>query len=484
MKHRTKKKLKLKSVNVSLYGYFCLLSVLLIMLVDVVFYLVVSSALSEQAHRRVLTAGKDMVNAIDSCGGDDPFMGAFILKGSINRYREEGLEVFILNPDGSVILPADAELSDERFGDLSAKLAGVEEGGKITYSSYGFVSFSARVNLCGEKCMLLVSCPLTVVRQTVTAMQFYLLLISGIALLLALLISYSFSQKLTRGLQFTSDTAVKLAHGDYSVSFTNADYRELARLSDTLNYVRDEVKKSRDFQMEILANVTHDLKTPLTMIKAYASMVKEISGDDPEKRNKHLQVIIDESDRLTGLVNDILAVSKVNANLGDLNLGVFNLTEFLYGILNKFGYLGEQGYTFMADAEPNLYTRADREKIEQVIYNLLGNAVNYTGDDKTVYVSLKSNTDGTRARLSVRDTGKGIPKEELSDIWERYYRSRDSHTRPVTGTGLGLSIVKLILEAHSFDYGVESEPGSGTVFWVDFPSVSAEITEEGQGKNG
>lgn len=463
------RKLKLKSVNVSLYGYFCLLSVLIILLVDVVFYIVVSSTLSNQAHERVLSAGKEMVKAVESCRETSLVNSSYFLKGSINHYRNDGIEVYILLKGGDVIIPAESELSEERINDMLSKLEGAGEGEKITYVSNGFVSFSARADLCGEDCMLLVSCPLNVVRQTVTKMQYYLLLISAIALLLALLISYSFSQKLTRGLKYTSETAVKLARGDYSVSFTNADYLELAQVSDTLNYVRDEVKKSSDFQMEILANVTHDLKTPLTMIKAYASMVQEISGDNPEKRNKHLQVIIDEADRLTGLVNDVLTVSKVNANIGELNLKVFNLTEFLYGIINKFGYLEEQGYSFMVDVEPNLYTRADSEKIEQVIYNLLSNAVNYTGADKTVYISLKSNPDGSRARLSVRDTGKGIPKDELPYIWERYYRSHDSHSRPVKGTGLGLNIVKIILQTHSFDYGVDSERGVGSTFWVDFP---------------
>ena len=163
------------------------------------------------------------------------------------------------------------------------------------------------------------------------------------------------------------------------------------------------MKKSEDFQHEILANVTHDLKTPLTMIKAYASMIKEISGDNPEKREKHLQVIIDEADRLTGLVNDVLSVSKLQANMTELKLKVFNLTELVYGIINKFGYLQEaQGYSFMLDIEQNLYTRADAEKISQVVYNLLGNAANYTGEDKTVYISLKSSLDGKRVRF-----GKG-----------------------------------------------------------------------------
>ena len=297
-----------------------------------------------------------------------------------------------------------------------------------------------------------------------------------IVLLGSLLVTYAFSQKLTRGLKSMSDTAVKLAEGDYTVKFTNADYTEMAQLSDTLNYVRDEVKKSEDFRREILANVSHDLKTPLTMIKAYASMIKEISGDNKEKREKHLQVIIDEADRLTGLVNDVLSVSKLQSNIEEINFKVFNLTELVYGIINRFGYLQEsQGYNLMVDIDKDLYTRADEEKISQVIYNLLGNAANYTGKDKTVYISLKADLGGKRIKFSVRDTGKGISKEALPEIWDRYYRVKENHQRPVKGTGLGLNIVKVILQNHAFDFGVDSAIGEGSTFWVDFPAVPSEV---------
>ncbi|MDE7300578.1 MAG: HAMP domain-containing histidine kinase, partial [Clostridia bacterium] len=228
--------------------------------------------------------------------------------------------------------------------------------------------------------------------------------------------------------------------------------------------------RSDELQKELVANVTHDLKTPLTMIKAYALMVKEISGDDPEKRDKHLQVIIDESDRLTGLVNDILSTSKISAGLDQLNTKVINLTQLLCNVINSFSYLQDsQGYNLMVDLDENLYVTADEEKIKQVIYNLISNAVNYTGEDKTVYISLKYDPKTNCCHFAVRDTGSGISEEERAHIWERYYRSTDAHLRPVKGTGLGLSIVKAILNAHKFNFGVNSKEGEGSTFYVDFP---------------
>lgn len=452
--------------------YFCLLAFLLIFLIEVVFAIVITTTYENQAHERVERIGKEM--AIEAA---NPFSGN--LDNSFLKCRDEGVYVYLFSASGEVLAPSvvQAEDAEEKFMTVEAELGSSEPNSAVTYRTRSAISFAIKLRTANYgDCYVLATYSLDIVRNTVGTMQIYLIIVGVVVLLIAFVISYSFSQRLTSGLKSLSENAAVLARGDFSAKFTNADYKELAQLSDTLNNLRDEVKKSGDFQKEILANVTHDLKTPITMIKAYASMIQEISGDDPEKRNKHLQVIIDESDRLTGLINDVLSVSKVNSNLEELNPKVFNLTEFVYGIINKFGYLQEtQGYSFMVDIDPNLYTRADEEKIGQVIYNLLGNAANYTGEDKTVYISLKASIDGERIKFSVRDTGKGIAKEEINDIWDRYYRSKKDHVRPVKGTGLGLSIVKGILTRHSFDFGVESELGKGSTFWVDFPAVPANI---------
>ncbi|MGN0806647.1 MAG: ATP-binding protein, partial [Candidatus Coproplasma sp.] len=324
----------------------------------------------------------------------------------------------------------------------------------------------------GQQVKLVVRYPVGPVAASVSRVQLILAVIVIAAIVVAFFISYSLSNKLSSPLREISSTAKKLASGDYSVQFTSAQYAEIATLSDSLNYMKDELKKSDDFGKELLANVSHDLKTPLTMIKAYASMIKEISGDDKAKREKHLQVIIDESDRLTGLVNDILSTSKISSGLQELNKKVFNLTDLIYSVINKFSYLQDtQGYSIMVDVDPNMYTSGDEEKLYQVVYNLVSNAINYTGEDKTVYVSLKYVPQTNLINFSVRDTGKGISEEELAHIWDRYYRSKDSHTRPVKGSGLGLNIVKIIMQNHNFGYGVNSKEDEGSTFYVDFPYI-------------
>lgn len=471
------KPLKLKrinSTNTILWRYFTLFALGVIAVIALVCYGILGNTVMSQANRRVRSVGNDILQTINGNPGKEE-----VAQKIADYDLSEGVGIYIFTVDGELEMPY-AALSEDKFAPvynkLNSNLGEWEEGKKCEYTSRSgnrtTFNFGACIKLDGGQYKLLVRYPVTHIAELVSKMEIYLLLVGLGAFVIAFLISYSLANKLSGPLREISGTAQKLADGNYDVQFNSMQYAEIAKLSDTLNYMKDEIEKSEDFRKELLANVSHDLKTPLTMIKAYASMVKEISGDDPEKRGKHLDVIIDEADRLTGLVNDILATSKITAGLEQLNKKVFNLTELVYGVINKFSYLQEtQGYSIMVDVESELYTLADEEQIYQVVYNLVSNAVNYTGEDKTVYVSLKYDAEEKRIKFAVRDTGKGISEEELSHIWERYYRSKDSHLRPVKGTGLGLNIVKVILQKHGFDFGAKTEVGKGSTFYVDFPSA-------------
>ena len=472
MKHKFP--LKIKSMQVLLWRYFTLFAVLVIAVVSVVCFGILGSAYSTQAQERITTIGTGLSRFVDGKSSD--FKGE--VSGEMNRYAfAEGVDTFLVGLNGEAFIYTSEPTDDwdEIFSDVNSTVNGWMEGRAVVYSSGTMLNYVSCVTFNGKQCYLLVRYPMYIMQKSVSNMQIYIIVIAAVAIIVAFIISYVLSQRISRPIRNISDTATRMAKGDYSVQFASAEFEEIAQLSESLNYAKDEIKKSDDFQKELLANVSHDLRTPLTMIKAYASMIQEISGNDPEKRNKHLQVIIDESDRLTGLVNDILNASKVSAGLSELNKKVFNLTEFLYGIMNKFEYLQETAdYKFFVDIDPNLYTLADEEKIYQVIYNLVSNAVNYTGEDKCIYVSLKDCPEQSRIKFSVRDTGKGISDEEKEHIWDRYYRSKDAHARPVKGTGLGLNIVKIILQAHNFDFGVNSVKGEGSLFYVDFPEVSSD----------
>ena len=287
-------------------------------------------------------------------------------------------------------------------------------------------------------------------------------------------IAWYLSGKLTKPISDMSVTAKAWASGDDKISFnTDSGYSEITELADALNYAKDEISKSGTLQRDLLANVSHDLKTPLTMIKAYAEMINDISGDVKEKREKHTRVIIDEADRLTRLVNDILNLSKLQSSVDSLNKQEVNLSELTERVINRFSdFVKKRGYTIEDNVAPDLLTIVDEKKIEQVVYNLLGNSINYTGEDKTVKVYLTAEND--KILLEIIDSGKGISEETLATIWERYYRFSETNTRPVKGTGLGLSIVKAILDSHGLKFGVRSKKNCGSNFYVEFDRLKNE----------
>ena len=199
------------------------------------------------------------------------------------------------------------------------------------------------------------------------------------------------------------------------------------------------------------------------MIIAYAEVMRDLPG---ENTPENVQVVIDEAARLTNLVNDMLDMSKLQAGVMVKNAEIYNLTESIETVLERYNKLKEQeGYVIEFDYDRKVYVDADEYKIFQVIYNLINNAINYTGTDKTVRVRQKVVED--RVRIEVEDSGEGIAKEDLPYVWDRYYKVDKTHKRSVMGTGLGLSIVKNILELHDAAYGVWSEEGKGSIFWFE-----------------
>ena len=287
-------------------------------------------------------------------------------------------------------------------------------------------------------------------------------------LLLSFVIAYFISKNISKPIVQMSRSAKRMGNGILNVHFdTNSSIEEINELAVTLNKMNAELVKTDELRRDLMANVSHDLKTPLTMIKAYAEMIRDLD-QQKEKRDTHLNVIIEEADRLNVLVNDILNLSKLQSNIEELNMEEFDLTECINTILKRYDILREkEGYQFIFKQTKPLMIQADRAKMEQVIYNLINNAINYTGKDNKVTIKVKESKDSIRVQII--DTGKGIKEEDLDVIWDRYYKSSKKHKRNAFGTGLGLSIVKNVLEHHHFNYGVTSKINKGTTFFFDVP---------------
>lgn len=312
--------------------------------------------------------------------------------------------------------------------------------------------------------------PLWPMRSTIEILQKQLLGVTGLSFLLALALALYLSNRISSPIRSITTSANKLAQGEYGIVFQGGHYTELSELADTLTHASIELEKSTSLQKDLIANVSHDLKTPLTMVKSYAEMIRDLSGDNPEKREKHLEVIIEEADRLNLLVNDMLTLSRMQSGAIIIERTDFDICSQLNSILMSYKLLMEEdGYTLNYDGPQELMVNGDPARIKQVFANLINNAVKFCGDEKTVNVTIQKK--GRTALCQIQDHGPGISVEDLPHIWERYYKSSSNMVRTKTGTGLGLSIVKEILSLHKMNYGVDSTPGEGTTFWFEIDLV-------------
>ncbi|SFO44017.1 Signal transduction histidine kinase [Pseudobutyrivibrio sp. JW11] len=319
------------------------------------------------------------------------------------------------------------------------------------------------IEVDGQEEVVMINSVLTPVDATVTTLKAQLRIITVIIIIIAFILAAATAKSTSRSIIKLNDGAKKLAAGDYSVKFDADDYMEVAELSATLNYAAKELGKADSLQKELIANVSHDLRTPLTMIKGYAEVMRDIPG---ENTPENVQVIIEETERLTGLVNDMLDISKLKAGTISIQPEEYNFTESIRHVLERYNKLREvEGYTidFVYDDEVSVY--ADEQKMYQVLYNLVNNAINYTGEDKKVTVIQK--VIGNTLRIEVVDTGDGVKQEDIPYVWDRYYKDKTTHKRALQGTGLGLSIVKNVLELHGAKYGVSSITGQGATFWFE-----------------
>ncbi len=328
----------------------------------------------------------------------------------------------------------------------------------------------------GGEYVLMMDSELIPLDATVQTLQMQFGWIMCLLIMCALVIALAISRVICAPLERMSRSAKRLAKGDYSAEFVGGGYREAEELGEALSFAAQELAKTDGLQKELVANISHDLRTPLTMIKGYSEVMRDIPG---ENNPENVQVIIDETERLTELVNDMLDLSKLRAGTRKPELETFDLTETVRSVLLRYEKLTEKdNYTVTFNADENVLVTADRTMILQVIYNLVNNALNYTGDDRCV--TIDQSVWDNRVRISVIDTGVGIAQQDIPYIWDRYYKVDKVHKRAKVGTGLGLSIVKGILESHGAAYGVESRVGEGSNFWFEletFRDVDNDVFE-------
>ena len=385
--------------------------------------------------------------------------------------------IMIINRDGGVLYNAHAnrDCIIHRIANSTAMLRSLyliteENGGtyferpEIDPNDHNYIA-SKIFDFDGESYCIIANSSVMPLKATVTTLTYQLIFITIIMLIFAVIFSIIIPKSISKPIKKINESAKELSKGNYDIRFSTDGIKEVAELGETLNYATDELSKTDRYRKELLANISHDMRTPLTMITGYGEMMRDIPG---ENNAENIQIIIDESKRLTVLVNDALDLSKMESGAMTPDYSVFSITDLLKDSVSRVSKMLEhKGYTIELNASENAFVNADRVKIEQVIYNLLTNAVNYTGESNKVIVNQIIHDN--KVRIEFRDFGEGIPAEEYSKIWDRYYKIDKNHKRAVAGSGLGLYIVKNILEMHGAEYGVESEVGSGSTFLFELP---------------
>lgn len=498
------KKARTKTLSFTLWLNFVALSVIIFVILWLMQVVFLQNYYSSMKKKETIQIGSEI---------EDLFKNALDYKDQIDNtaYRNSA-SIYILTKDGDVFYtsasstglyaPNNGEDLENRDSNFLAQMPGrnisidlSDVATKIENSSNKRVSytlsmdrFKSQIFVYGkvipdtDYCYVIIM-SIDPIDATSTVIRNQLVYITIISLLFSTVISLFMSKRISKPIKEMNESAKKLENGDYDVVFKKCGYEELDELADTLNSATNSLKRTDEIKREIIANVSHDLKTPLTMIKAYSEMIRDLSGDNKQKREEHLKVIIDETDRLTRLVNDMMDLSKIESGMIVIQKEKFNFSEVASSLVNRIKIANEdENHKIEASIPNEIYVNADRTKIEQVLYNLIINAIKHGGKDK-VTINVKVRTTQKRVKVEVIDNGVGISSENLKHIWDRYYRASESFTRNVEGSGLGLSIVKNILIKHGSDYGVESEVGKGSDFWFDLEKVSKkEVIQENEQK--
>lgn len=386
----------------------------------------------------------------------------------VSQLRKEELTTYIeeaQNNDGKTFSFHDTKENDMKLDDEKNDMNPFGQENQFISPKGRFMQGMTQVSIANtydsKQYAVFVYSQITPVDATVGTIRTQLLIITVILFLFAVVLAFIMSRKIAKPIIAITNSAKKLATGDYDVHFQGKGYLEVSELNNTLNYAAKELAKVEKLRQDLIANMSHDLRTPLTMISGYGEMMRDIPN---ENSPENIQIIIDETNRLTSMVNDILDLSKIQSGTQELAITYFSITDMIKHDIQRYQkMMDHEGYQFQFLYDEEIYVNGDESKLNQVLYNLINNAINYCGKDKRVCIKQTVLLNGVK--IEIIDHGAGISEEDLPYVWDRYYKVDKTHERAQIGSGLGLSIVRGILELHGCEYGVQSKVNEGTTFW-------------------
>ncbi len=335
-------------------------------------------------------------------------------------------------------------------------------------ADYAALCAAPMVSVEGPIGAVLLSTPVDELRQAILAVEAQLMTVFIAVAAAALIAAFVFAISLTAPIKAMTSAIRRMGKGDLSARVKVHASGELKELADSYNAMAEKIENFDQSRSQFVQNASHELKTPLATMKLLLENLIYQPDMPAELRAEFMQDMNHEIDRLSGIITDLLTLTKMDSEETAIKHEKFDFTELCIGAVHALQPAAEKNrLTLTMDVAKDVTLQGDESKLGQVIYNLIDNAIKYTPEGGSVFVSMK--TDGRSAIFSVKDNGVGIPAEDAKHIFDRFYRVDKARSRETGGTGLGLSIVRQMVQLHRGEIKVDSTPGKGSTFTVTLP---------------
>lgn len=409
---------------------------------------------------------------------------------------EKNISWVILDTNHSEILDYDSRNANRLYASLFGYITGVAPAKSSTLEETD--NYTLEVNrdmdmdyldmwgMLDNNNVFLIRLPMAGISDSIQISNMFYLYTGMIVVAISILAIWFLSQRLTKPLEELTDISIRMSNLDFNAKYESGGEDEIGVLGQNFNKMSKELeqtiselktannelqkdieKKERidDMRKEFFSNVSHELKTPIALIQGYAEGLKECINDEAESRDFYCEVIIDEAAKMNNMVKKLLTLNQLEFGNDQISMECFDLTELVRGVVNSAQLLADQKdaqILFVQDT--SVYVWGDEFKIEEVVTNYVSNAINHIDGERKIEIKMQRREG--HIRLSVFNTGKPIPEEDIDKIWIKFYKVDKARTREYGGSGIGLSIVKAIMESMNQKFGVKNYE-NGVEFWFE-----------------
>ena len=440
-------------------------------------------------------------NEVDRMFAEDKLSESSSYNNILMRTEKANVDLVVINAGGNAVLST-LGTGDPRFKEMTVGLlmgvAGVNVSDVIrqtdAYTIYrddaqGVTGDVEYLKMCGrlsDGSWFIMQSPLASIQESASLANRFLIYLGVIGIVFGGLLIWLFSRRITQPVMELAGLSQEMANLNFEAKYTRGGEDEIGILGRNFNRMSAQLEKTvselksannqlqkdieqkekiEDMRNEFLGNVSHELKTPLALIQGYAEGLKEGVNDDPESREFYCDVIMDEAGKMNRMVRNLLTLNQLEFGSDEVQFERFDIVGLVHGVIASCEILIQQAEAkidFITDGP--VYVWADEFKTEQVVRNYLTNAIHHVENEKRIEVRVLR--CGDKARITVFNSGKPIPEEDVPKLWDKFYKVDKAHTREYGGNGIGLSIVKAIMESFHQDYGVKNYE-NGVQFWFE-----------------